>query len=99
MENLPVISCLCVTENRTGFLKKTISCFKAQTYPSKELLIVYTGNENLGHLLSETDTSVRIIRLPYPSSLSLGERRNISIENCRGEYFCQWDDDDWHHNR
>jgi hypothetical protein len=23
--------------------------------------------------------------------------RNISIERCNGDYFCQWDDDDWYH--
>jgi glycosyltransferase involved in cell wall biosynthesis len=28
--------------------------------------------------------------------MSLGELRNCSVDAARGEFVCQWDDDDWH---
>jgi glycosyltransferase involved in cell wall biosynthesis len=35
--------------------------------------------------------------VPLKPKLTLGQLRNISIEHATGEYFCQWDDDDWYH--
>lgn len=96
---LPLISCVCVTQNRKAFLKSAVAYFLNQTYPHKELVVVYGGDDNLGNLISENASSkIRIINIKS-NAVSLGERRNISIENCTGEYFCQWDDDDWYHNR
>lgn len=102
MKDLPLISCLCVThQDRSEFLKKSIACFFGQTYPNKELVIVYKGN----NLLLENDLpqhgleKISVVTIHPDSPISLGERRNISIEKCNGKYFCQWDDDDWHHNR
>ena len=28
--------------------------------------------------------------------MTLGDLRNLSIQKSRGDYFCQWDDDDWY---
>ena len=45
MKDLPRVSCVCVSQNRPHFLKKAISYFKHQTYPNKDLVIVYEGDE------------------------------------------------------
>ncbi len=97
----PLISCLCVTKNRTDQLKRAISLFKAQTYSNKELVIVLER----GDLATEKiirdidDPRIRTVLAPSEPGMTLGRLRNLSIEKAKGAYFCQWDDDDWHHPR
>lgn len=96
----PKISCLCVTKNRVESLKKSVECFRAQTYPNKELLIVYDRADTETDLFFKTLADPNIIGYQYyngRNQLTLGDVRNISIQQATGEYFCIWDDDDWHH--
>lgn len=99
----PLVSCLCITKNRVAKLKRSIDCFIGQSYPDKELLIVYEDDdretaEYVQELIKNKKhpgiTSHEVKSIP---KLTLGQLRNISIEQCTGEYFCQWDDDDWYH--
>lgn len=98
MRELPWISCVCVSQNRPAFLKKAIGYFNAQTYTNKDLVIVYEGDDTPFRDLSFRNEKITVFKLTEGSSLSLGERRNISIQHAKGEYVCQWDDDDWFHN-
>lgn len=93
----PLISCLCVTNDRPTFLERAIRCFLAQTHGNKELVIVHP------QLDRATVDCVSRFRAPelklHPvetKGLTLGEVRNISIDRASGEYACVWDDDDWH---
>jgi glycosyltransferase involved in cell wall biosynthesis len=95
--NLPWITCVCVSAARPSFIRRAIRHFKVQTYPHKDLVIVYEGDYEF--LIHDTLPDVKLIKLPAGSELSLGERRNISIQHCKGDYFCHWDDDDWYHSR
>jgi len=97
--DLPLISCLCPTYRKPLHLRRAITCFHRQTYPNKELLIVYDGRDELT-LEAVADLQhpqIRLYELPAGPRLSLGAIRNISIREARGVYFCQWDDDDWYH--
>jgi len=31
--------------------------------------------------------------------LSLGKLRNLAVEECRGDYVCQWYNVDWYHRK
>lgn len=96
--NVPLISCICLTRKRPVWLVKAIACFQAQTYANKELVVV--GHEDdfesaavvkqFGHL------NLKYVMAPTLSNAAL---KNLAIEKCSGEYFCFWDDDDWQHNR
>jgi glycosyltransferase involved in cell wall biosynthesis len=88
---------VCVSKARPAFLQRAITHFKAQTYPNKDLVVLYEGSASFD--CRSNDDAIKLVRIPDGSNLSLGERRNISIQHCTGEYFCQWDDDDWYHNR
>ncbi len=97
MSTLPWITCVCVSRNRPVFLRRAIRYFQWQTYPRKDLVIVCEGDELLSDLTVDI-TNITVLDLPLCSPLTLGERRNISIQHAKGDYFCQWDDDDWYHN-
>src|SRR5882762_9182892 len=95
----PLVSCLCVTKNKLYQLKRAVNCFYGQSYARKELVIVYEGNKTeaskwISHL---KDPKIKVVHVSVIPKLSLGELRNISIAHAKGEYFCQWDDDDWYH--
>ena len=97
----PLISCLCVTRNRVRLLKRAVSLFQAQTYPNRELLIVYESDDGRtrAHVEKMDTPGIFFLEVPAVPKLTLGELRNLAIEKCGGDYFCQWDDDDWHHPR
>lgn len=99
MSELPWITCVCVSRNRPAFLKRAIRYFHRQTYPRKDLVIVHEGNNEVRNDPSLDLKNITIVEMTPGTSLTLGERRNISIRNAKGDYFCQWDDDDWFHNK
>jgi glycosyltransferase involved in cell wall biosynthesis len=97
----PLVSCLCVTRNRTAHLRRVIENFQNQTYPNKELLVLFESDDHMTKQLSISGKAVNIRWHEVPSTpkMSLGGLRNLSIELAAGEYFCQWDDDDWYHRK
>lgn len=102
MKTYPMISCVCVTRRRPNLLQRAVHCFLSQTYSNKELIILYETDDDesawvVASLLHEPN--VRGVAVSHNTKLPLGELRNKSIQHCRGEYFCQWDDDDWYHPR
>jgi len=96
-----MISCLCVTHgDRPGFLSDAVADFVHQTFPDRELVILHDSDD-------AADARVRAIVSPHasapvrvertPPGAKLGGLRNIAIARARGEWICQWDDDDRHH--
>lgn len=100
MTKTPLVSCLCVTRNKINFLQRAIECFRNQTYPNKELIIVYESDDSTTKALLEEieQKDIKIFEVSAEPKLTLGALRNYSIEVSAGEYFCQWDDDDWYHD-
>jgi glycosyltransferase involved in cell wall biosynthesis len=101
MRSLPFVSCLCVTRNRADLLPRAINCFSSQSYRNKELLVVYEDDDDATKkvLPGLQRENVRFIEVTSSPKMTLGELRNLSISECNGDYFCQWDDDDWYHNK
>lgn len=99
MSEGPLISCLCVTRGKADILHRAVTCFQAQTYVNRELLLIFEDDDNLTSSYANGIKDPRISTLKVPSrpKSSLGQLRNLAIEKCKGDYFCQWDDDDWYH--
>ncbi|UII27564.1 glycosyltransferase family 2 protein [Fulvivirga maritima] len=97
--DFPLISCVCVTDHRIQYLRRSISCFLGQSYPNKEMVIVCreSDNETIEYVNQFNDEQFVLVKLEAEHNIKLGELRNISIQNANGKYFCQWDDDDWYH--
>lgn len=94
----PLVSCLMVTRNRASLARRAVACFVAQSWPSKELVIVDDGDEDYSPILAPwREQQVRYERLPADPARTLGSARNVSLELARGDYCVQWDDDEWYH--
>ena len=98
-----MISCFTVTqEGRLEVLARAVADFCAQTVREKELVILHDAgpafHESVSRLaVKRDDAQIRIARVPV--GRTLGALRNAAIEETRGEYVCQWDDDDRYHPR
>jgi glycosyltransferase involved in cell wall biosynthesis len=90
---LPLVSCIMPTYNRRPFIPLSLSCFQAQTYPNRELIVVDDGTDSVGDLL-KSDPQVRHIRIVQ--RLSIGAKRNVACEQAHGTFIAHWDDDDWY---
>lgn len=96
--NERLVSCVCVTRNRVGMLRRAISCFLNQSYPARELVIVYEADDPATRdcLAALNQPAIRPLEVATSPKLSLGALRNLSIQFSRGHYVAQWDDDDWY---
>lgn len=100
--SIPLVSCLCVTNNRVAFLERAIHCFLRQTYANKEILIVCLDSdkntqEYIGKYFS-SNPMVKLVCVDDALNYTLGEIRNFSIKSAQGDYICIWDDDDFYHD-
>ncbi|MBB5686233.1 glycosyltransferase family 2 protein [Sphingobium boeckii] len=87
------VSCLMISRGRRLPAEHAIACYRRQTYPERELVIVSAAlDDELAALVAEIgDPSIRLIRA---APATLGELRNISVAHATGDLICQWDDDD-----
>lgn len=90
----PRVSCLMVTRNRAATARLAIDCFLRQTYAARELVILDDGEDDAlrDHVAALADPRIRMFR--PEGRATLGELRNRAAALARGEYVCQWDDDD-----
>lgn len=89
----PLVSCIMPTHNRRAFIGLTFACFHAQTWPSKELIVVDDGTDEVGDLL-ENRPGVRYARVA--GRMTVGAKRNLACELAGGDLIAHWDDDDWY---
>ena len=97
-------SCLMVTlpvPRRLPYFRASVADYCRQSWPPRELVVVMDDGDPatraamVGHLASLGRDDIRVV--DGPGTGSLGALRNASIGNARGEFVCQWDDDDRHH--
>lgn len=93
-----LVSAVMITgkNDRTKFAEAAIRSFQAQTYPTKQLVIVTDDVATMERYRTRSflcPTKVCYIAGPR----SLGELRNEGLVQADGEYVVQWDDDDWYH--
>ncbi len=92
---LPLISCLMVTADRFRLARGAVECFRRQTYPNRELVIIDDGvDDGLQRYVEQlADCQIRLLRLPSAGA-TLGALRNQAVQQAQGDFVCQWDDDD-----
>lgn len=91
-----LVSCIMPTADRGPWVAQAIAYFHRQDHPSRELIIVDDGADDLRHECGALLDHPAITHLRLPSRTSIGAKRNIGCQRARGEVFVQWDDDDWY---
>lgn len=91
----PLVSCLMVTRNRAPTARLAVDAFLRQSWPARELVILDDGEDDAlrEQVAALNDARIRIFQPDGPRA-TLGELRNRAVALARGEYVCQWDDDD-----
>jgi glycosyltransferase involved in cell wall biosynthesis len=87
--NEPLVSCLCVTENRPAFMPWLLWNYGRQTWSRRELIIVDSSDQPF----ASDQPDVRII--PTAPGTGVAAKRNLALEAARGEIVAWFDDDDW----
>lgn len=99
-QQYPLISCICISQNRSQLLLRAIVNFEQQSYPNRELVVSYPSNDLLSKKLLDRILEISHLKMVIvcrESSGSLGQLRNQAVTAAHGSYICIWDDDDWHH--
>jgi len=95
----PLISCICITDNRPLLIQRALACFETQDYPNKELVVSYPKNDSATKILIDqigSISDIKIVRVERNNTDKLGRARNDAIRVANGEFICIWDDDDWY---
>lgn len=95
----PLVTCVLVTgkPGRRELARQSVLAFARQTYQPRELLVINDGRARLldKELREELGAGLTLHELRPQAGLTLGELRNLGIENARGRLVAQWDDDDF----
>jgi hypothetical protein len=95
----PIVSCICVTQNRRLFLRRAVSYFVRardvflETTSFQAELVILDGSER-AFPFTASGSLVRYVHEPSPPG-KMGARRNRACELARGDIVLHWDDDDW----
>lgn len=87
-----------VTKNRVHLARRALECFSRQSWENKELVIIDDGEEDYSPLVNEFTSrhTIRYLKVKNDGALRLGGLRNISLDQARGDFCIQWDDDEWY---
>ena len=87
----PLVSCLCVTEDRAAFMPWLLWNFDRQTWAGRELVIV----DSSARPFVSKRSDIRVVHCPIGTSVV--EKRNRALAEAQGQIATWFDDDDWQH--
>jgi glycosyltransferase involved in cell wall biosynthesis len=80
---------------RENLLSKSIAQFFGQTYPEKELVLIFNGEAAAVKNLRKNHARDKRIQIDVlPGDTGVGTVLNLGIHKARGQYFFRMDDDD-----
>lgn len=91
MNQLPFISCKCITYGRVEFLEEAIESFLRQKYDGKKELVIV--NDYPLQKLVYDHPEIKIFNL-CSTFATIGDKENFAVSQCEGEIIAVWDDDD-----
>jgi glycosyltransferase involved in cell wall biosynthesis len=91
---LPLVSVIMTTRDRPGLLPIALECYRRQTYPRRELIVVDDGAAFPADEAAVTASGGRVIRVP--EGTPIGTKLNRGATEARGSLCQKWDDDDWY---
>lgn len=94
---LPLISAIMLAGKMQVLdIVKAIECFKSQTYPNKELIIVNNAKSQFEASKLNIAAEDNIFLIDTPTLLHAGMARNYGIRAANGQILAQFDADYWY---
>jgi hypothetical protein len=94
MGSAPNVSVVLCTRDRPGFLSLALECYRRQTYPARELIVVDSGSVHHADEEAVAAAGGRVVRVPPDTPL--GAKLNRGVAEAGGPICQKWDDDDWY---
>lgn len=91
VEQTPLFTCLCITENRPAFLPWLLWNYDKQTWTKRELIIVDSSPTPF----ESARPDIRVIT--SAPGTGVATKRNRALQAAQGELITWFDDDDWQH--
>ena len=91
----PRVSCVMVTRGDIEIIRYSLACFKRQTYPDRELVVVSepeAGDRVRDYINSQEGLDATVF--VAPPGLTVGDHRNLAAARAGGDILVTWDDDD-----
>ena len=91
----PFVSVCTPTFNRRPFIPYMIKCFDNQDYPKElmEWIVIDDGTDKIGDLIQEHPN---VKYFSYEDKMTLGKKRNLMHDKCKGDIIVYMDDDDYY---
>ena len=91
----PFVSVCTPTFNRRPFIPIMIQCFENQKYPKDKIewIIIDDGDDKIEDLVSHIP---QVKYFKYDEKMTLGKKRNLMHEKCKGDIIIYMDDDDYY---
>jgi glycosyltransferase involved in cell wall biosynthesis len=89
----PLVSVILTTRDRPRLLPIALACYRQQTYPQRELIVVDDG-DCPADPDAIADAGGRVVRVA--SGMPTGLKLNRGVEEARGTFCQKMDDDDWY---
>jgi len=86
-----LVSAIMPTRGRPAMAQDALSCFRRQTWPWRELIII---DDLDSRSFSEPPQAPGVHYHLLERRASVGAKRNIAIKRSRGDFIVHWDDDD-----
>lgn len=97
-DDYPLVSAIMlVGRTHIADIVAAINCFKAQTYPYRELIIVNNAKTQLAATALNIKAERDVFLLDTPGQLPTGAARNYGIAAANGQILAQFDADYYHH--
>lgn len=96
-QQAPLVSAIMLA-GRTSIsdIMKTIDCFKSQSYPYKEMIIVNNALNQFEASKLNIAASDNVFIIDTPTHVHAGMARNYGIRAANGQILAQFDADYWH---
>jgi len=91
--DVPLVSVIIPTYDRSEFLSQALKLIGRQDYPNLEVIIV-DDSEKAEDVPKEI-AGIPIKYLHLDLRVTIGEKRNIAVLHAKGEVIVHWDDDDY----
>jgi hypothetical protein len=95
--NQPLVSVILTTRDRPRLLALALECYREQTYPARELLVLDDGVETPADVEAVKALGGRLIRVDPETPI--GSKINLGAAQAQGVLCQKLDDDDWYSPR